>query len=229
VIAEENRINPYRSDLERVVRPRRPTSGASSEDASAEPAAVQPLTRPIPLVLVSAQRIDRTPVTAPAPQVVATTAAPAAPAGPVMPVRPRRVSAPVPEQAQPLQLTTLADGPDDEDVNEIDEVLRADPLVTDALGFADFAERLGATSLADMLEAAAAYSTVVEGRPTLTRPQMLRQVLDALPSDAAPSREDVLRSFGTLLREGRIAKVRRGQFALRDDARYLEEGRKLAQ
>lgn len=231
VSPEEQRMNPYRSDLERVVRPRRPTPGVPSDASGAEPAPVQPLTRPIPLVLVSAQRIDRTPVTAPAPQVVASTvppAAPAAPAGPVAPVRPRRVAAPA-ERTQTLKLTKDETILEDEDFNDIDEVLSAGTLASDAQGFADFAERLGATSLADMLEAAVAYGTVVEGRPALTRPQMLRQVLDALPSDAAPSREDVLRSFGTLLREGRIEKVRRGQFALRDDARYLEEGRKLAQ
>lgn len=232
--AEESRMNPYRNDLERVVRPRRPTSGGPSEEGASEPAPVQPLTRPIPLVLVSAQRIDRTPVTAPAPQVVASAPAaetPAAPTGPVVPVRPRRVSAPAPaaERPQPLRLTVADEVPDDEDLEDIDEVLGSATLASDAQGFADFAERLGATTLADLLEAAAAYGTVVEGRPTLTRPQMLRQVLDALPSDAAPSREDVLRSFGALLREGRIEKVRRGQFALRDDARYLEEGRKLAQ
>lgn len=233
VSAEESRMNPYRNDLERVVRPRRPTMGGPSDEGAAEPAPVQPLTRPIPLVLVSAQRIDRTPVTAPAPQVVASSPAveAAAPKGPVMPVRPRRISTPAPvaERPQPLRLTAADEVPDDEDFDDIDEVLGQATLASDAQGFADFAERLGATSLADLLEAAAAYGTVVEGRPSLTRPQMLRQVLDALPAEAAPSREDVLRSFGTLLREGRIEKVRRGQFALRDDAPYLEEGRKLAQ
>lgn len=231
VSAEESRMNPYRNDLERVVRPRRPSAGGAPDDSRGEPAPVQPLTRPVPLVLVSAQRIDRTPVTAPAPQVVSTTPAAEAPApaGPVMPVRPRRVAAPATERPQPLHLGPADAVNEDEDLDDLDEVLGGASQASDTQGFADFAERLGATTLPDLLEAAAAYATVVEGRPHLTRPQMLRQVLDALPAEATPSREDVMRSFGTLLRDGRIEKVRRGQFALRDDARYLEEGRKLAQ
>jgi hypothetical protein len=101
-------------------------------------------------------------------------------------------------------------------------------LFADTRGFAEFAERLGATALPEMLEAAAAYAAVVEGRPHLSRPFLLRQVAAAMPEGEPPSREDMLRSFGSLLREGRLEKVRRGQFALKGDARYLAEARKFA-
>ena len=91
--------------------------------------------------------------------------------------------------------------------------------------FADFAERLRATSPADLLEAAAAYSACVEGRPHFSRPQVLRQVIAIIGAEI--SREDHLRSFGRLLREGRIVRVRRGQFTLTDRSRLLVEARKI--
>ena len=43
----------------------------------------------------------------------------------------------------------------------------------------------------------------------------------------AVSREDGLRSFGTLLRTGRIEKVTRGHYALADTSPYLAEARRL--
>ena len=41
------------------------------------------------------------------------------------------------------------------------------------------------------------------------------------------SREDGLRSFGTLLRTGRIEKVTRGHYTLADNSPYLAEARRL--
>jgi hypothetical protein len=36
-----------------------------------------------------------------------------------------------------------------------------------------------------------------------------------------------MRSFGTLLRQGKIAKVKRGQFAITDSSHYLAEARRM--
>jgi hypothetical protein len=193
--SEKTRLDPYRTDLDRVVRPSRPDLAPSAAP------------RPAPLVLVSEQRIDR-----PRP------AAPAAngnPVAPVAPVRPRRVS------AMNLALTPAADTEDDDLAEDEDN------LFVPARGFAEFAERLGATTLPEMLEAAVAYAACVEGRPHVSRPQMMRQVTAARP-EYDGDRETMLRSFGTLLRDGRIEKVRRGQFALSDGARYLTEGKRIA-
>ena len=88
------------------------------------------------------------------------------------------------------------------------------------------AERIGATALPDLLEAAAAYSACVEGRPTFSRPQILRSA--AAAAETPVSREQSLRSFGMLLRQGKIQKVKRGQFAIAETSRYLPEARKIA-
>jgi hypothetical protein len=90
----------------------------------------------------------------------------------------------------------------------------------EARSFAEFAGRLGAEALPDLLEAAAAYTAAVEGRPHFSRPQIIRK-LDAVSEDENYSREDSLRSFGMLLRQGKIAKVRRGQFEITQQSRYF--------
>ncbi|MCJ7872208.1 hypothetical protein [Phaeobacter sp. J2-8] len=82
---------------------------------------------------------------------------------------------------------------------------------TDATdGFAAFAEAAGATGLPDLLEAAAAYMSFVEGRDEFSRPQLMTKVRQVEGSDS--SREDRLRGFGQLLREGKIEKVQGGRF-----------------
>ena len=195
---EVNRLEPYREDLARVVRPQHPTA---TDDAPVTP-------RPAPLVLVSAQRIDR-PRAQPGDTPTNLSAVSNAP------VRPRRVtSAVLAVEAAP-------------DVDDDDEDVDAAPLFADIRGFAEFSERLGANSLAEILEAAAAYSVCIEGRPYFSRPQLMNQI-GALSADSEFTREDGLRTFGALLREGRIQKIKRGQFVLTESSRYLVEARTLA-
>ncbi|MFN3971177.1 MAG: hypothetical protein ACK4L4_07375 [Gemmobacter sp.] len=209
--ADETRLTAYRSDLEQVVRPRRPVSGTSSAPPPAPPA------RPAPLVLVSAQRIDR----------------PHPPAGPVQPVRPRRVAALTlaPEPAERIpgpdqtggtarMAALIAHDGDDEADDDTGNIF------ANTADFADFAERMGAQALPDLLETAAVYAALVEGRDSVTRPQLIRRVIATKGGDEL-TREDMLRSFGRLLRDGRIEKVRRGQFGLREGSRALAEGRRL--
>lgn len=196
--AETKRLDPYREDLARVVRPQHPTS---SDDTPATP-------RPAPLVLVSAQRIDR-------PRAVPTgDTTPLLSAVPSAPVRPRRVT------SAALAVETGADVDDEEEDAEVAS------LFTNSRGFAEFSERLGANSLAEILEAAAAYSVCIEGRPYFSRPQLMSQI-GALSADSEYTREDGLRTFGAMLREGRIQKIKRGQFVLTENSRYLTEARNL--
>ncbi len=128
-------------------------------------------------------------------------------------IRPRRISA--------AALST----PDDDADQDQDEEIVLSP--EDARNFADFAEKLGASNLAELLEAAAAYTSTVEGRPHFSRPQILSKVANVADDDDY-TREDGLRSFGMLLRQGKIQKVRRGQFMIADSSKFMTEARRAA-
>ena len=114
---------------------------------------------------------------------------------------------------------TAAEADDDEDLGE-------DAKEINEAGFASFAELVGARSMAEMLEAAAAYATCMENRRQFTRPQLMRRMI-ASAGGKPVSREDGLRSFGTLLRTGRIEKVTRGHYSLAENSPYLAEARRL--
>ena len=111
---------------------------------------------------------------------------------------------------------------DDEDAND------ADNIFSDDAGFAEFAEKLGAVSLTELMEAAAAFTTCVENRDHFTRPQLTRR-LKVTNAGEPINREDGLRSFGTLLRSGRILKVRSGHYRLSPSSPYLIDARRYAQ
>ncbi|WP_164659987.1 chemotaxis protein CheA [Tropicibacter sp. Alg240-R139] len=103
------------------------------------------------------------------------------------PVRPRRVA------------SVVADDPNNETGN----------------GFADYAAEQGAVSLPDLLEAAAAYMSFVEGREQFSRPQLMNKVRQL--DNQSFNREDGLRSFGQLLRDGKIEKAGGGRFVASGD------------
>ena len=110
------------------------------------------------------------------------------------PIRPRRVAA-------------VADAPD-----------------LDGESFAEFAGEMGATSLPQLLEAAAAYMSFVEGREQFSRPQLMTKVRQAGPEEGF-SREDGLRHFGQLLRAGKIEKIKGGRFTVSEDIGYHPDHR----
>ncbi|MGV8955303.1 MAG: hypothetical protein ACOH2M_29675 [Cypionkella sp.] len=154
--------------------------------------------RPAPLVLVSEQRIDR----------IKTEADPA--------TQPRIV-----RPNRPVRATLSADELGDEDEALSAEEAAAN-LFAPGQSFADFAESLGAESLHDLLEASAVYCAQVLGRPQFSRPLVMTQI-NSLPEAQDHALEDQLRAFGTLLREGRITKVKRGAFAVTDRSPLLAE------
>lgn len=143
-------------------------------------------------------------------------------------------AAPVRERPAPLMLVSeqRIDAPSDHAL----ELLQKRRILTgnsepatqedleDARSFSEFAEELGASELTDLLEAAAAYVSFVEGRPHFTRPHIMGHVAQA-QADRGYSREDGLRSFGTLLRNGTIRKLKRGQFVIADDSKFAPEAR----
>ena len=93
----------------------------------------------------------------------------------------------------------------------------------DAGSFADYATDMGATSLPQLLEAAAAYMSFVEGRPQFSRPQLMNKVRQVEMEEF--SREDGLRSFGQLLRAGKIEKIKGGRFTVSEDIGYHPDHR----
>ncbi len=226
---QPSRIARYRNDLAMVVR-------AAIPGAAARP----PADRPAPLVLVSEQRIDRPSRPAPptAPPAAAQTAALGGPipaSAAAAPLRPRRVTAA--GQGGLAMQSTPAFAPEESELDEIDrslaealaddDDLAADPPESESEAdlpltdtrFRDYADSLGASSLRDMIEAAAAWLTCDQGRAHFTRPQLMRHVAIVIPPTDA-LREDGLRIFGTLLRDGHIAKVRRGLFTLTERSPY---------
>lgn len=106
---------------------------------------------------------------------------------------------------------------DDRPVYPLDDDLP--PGVVPEVSFPDFVAAEGADTLADLMEAAAAYLTVHEGRQTFSRPQIMRK-LALLGGATEGGREDGLRAFGALLREGRINKLGRGMFAISKKSSY---------
>lgn len=93
-----------------------------------------------------------------------------------------------------------------------------------ASSFADYVEQTGAHALPDLLEAAAAYTAYVEGRPRFSRAHVITKLVSGEGGTTVP-REQGLRTFGQLLREGRILRVQDGQFAIAQGSRFAPEHR----
>lgn len=125
----------------------------------------------------------------PAPQENTPTIAPAAASAPV---RPRRVSSVLAasEEEDAAPVTRQQDG-----------------------AFASYASEKGAVELHELLEAAASYMSFVEGRESFSRPQLINKVR-TLDGQSDFNREDSLRFFGQLLREGKLKKASNGRFSV---------------
>ena len=119
---------------------------------------------------------------------------------PARPVRPRRV----------LRSQQSRETPPERDTEESGD-------------FAEFAESVGATTLSELLEAAAAYMSFVEGKDQFSRPQLMTKLHQA--EGEKSSREDRLRSFGQLLREGKIEKTGGGRFTASDTIGFKPDER----
>ncbi len=196
----------YRDDLASVVR----AVPGSAGDTDAHPREARKSTAP--LKLVAEQRVD-TPAPEPTPAAPEVAQEPAETAEttdtdttPRAPVRPRRVSA---------------------DRIDRDEAARAAAPVGSSKavqgGFRDYAESVGATRLPEVLEAAAAYITFVEGHERFSRPMLMRMARDANEDDF--SREIGLRSFGQLLREKKIEKIAGGRFTAKPTINFKPDDR----
>ncbi|KUJ79889.1 hypothetical protein [Ruegeria profundi] len=97
---------------------------------------------------------------------------------------------------------------------------------TEEGGFAQFAEEQGAQSLPDLLEAAAAYLSFIEGQEQFSRPQLMNKIR-SLKQDNF-NREESLRSFGQLLRDGKIEKAGGGRFAASTEIGFRPDDERAA-
>ena len=107
----------------------------------------------------------------------------------------------------------------------VSEAGAADTTAADS-AFADFAQRVGATELPELLEAAAAYLYFVEGHAKFSRPQLMNKVRLIKQDDF--NREDGLRSFGQLLRDGKIKKKGGGRFAASGEIGFQPDEREAS-
>ncbi|WOI34828.1 chemotaxis protein CheA [Tritonibacter scottomollicae] len=194
----EARTRAFRDDLASVVRPGRPASDAMG-DTAAEP--MRAKAPSAPLKLVAEQRID--PSEKHTPSEVASAVAEGARQAATAPVRPRRVSSalltPEPDEATSA---TQQDG-----------------------AFADYASDKGAVELSELLEAAASYMSFVEGRESFSRPQLINKVRTLDTAKDGFNREDGLRSFGLLLREGKLKKASNGRFSVSSQIGFRPDNR----
>ena len=71
----------------------------------------------------------------------------------------------------------------------------------------------------DYLELAAAWMLRHEEQPAVSRPILMRLV--TIASDGEIGREEALRAFGILLRDGKLEKIARGQFRLTSRSRHF--------
>jgi len=194
----EARTRAFRDDLASVVRPGRPASDATG-DTAAEP--MRAKVPSAPLKLVAEQRIDSSEKHTPSE--VASAVAEGARQAATAPVRPRRVSSalltPEPDEATSA---TQQDG-----------------------AFADYASDKGAVELSELLEAAASYMSFVEGRESFSRPQLINKVRTLETAKDGFNREDGLRSFGLLLREGKLKKASNGRFSVSSQIGFRPDNR----
>tara|TARA_R110002049_G_scaffold23781_7_gene84805 strand:- start:6066 stop:8303 length:2238 start_codon:yes stop_codon:yes gene_type:complete len=93
----------------------------------------------------------------------------------------------------------------------------------DGASFAEFAADMGATKLPEVLEAAAAFMSFVEGRDQFSRPQLMGKVRQV--GLEGFTREDGLRSFGQLLRAGKIEKIKGGRFTVSEEIGFRPDQR----
>ncbi len=82
-----------------------------------------------------------------------------------------------------------------------------------------FAQDFGAKELHELMEAAAAFAVFSVGQSSFTRPEIM-QLITRMDPSLSLSREESLRSFGQLLRDGTFKKLERGQFTIDQDTKY---------
>lgn len=195
-------MNQFRDDLASVVRPipadaskpQHSDGTAASTDSDARGPVSRPRRKMPPLMLVSEQRVDKKIETA------------------SEPVRPRRVQ--TRDLDQEIESNLF-----DQELPQSSSDSSSGNMFSDADDFKGYIAETGAEGIQELLEASLAFGLFVEGNKFNSRPQIMKRMLSQFP-DGSVSREDGLRAFGVLLREGRIQRVKRGEFLLPESSRF---------
>jgi len=207
-------MNEYRDDLARAVRPA-PSETARAAESEAETPADPP-----------AETVAETAPPAQGASVAAARAKRRLP--PLMLVSEQRIDRPAAQpKAGGVSPRRVHAAADDDPAETAPETPAAEDDFDDSRDFKSFVADIGAEGLQDYLEASAAYASVVEGQPLNTRPQIMHRVVKLLP-EGSFTREEGLRAFGVLLREGRIVRVERGQFSIAPTSQFAPDKVKTA-
>lgn len=86
----------------------------------------------------------------------------------------------------------------------------------------EFASSAGAATLPELLEASAAYVTMVSGRRTFSRNELMT-MMDEVPAGSDYSQEARIRTFSTMVNGGRIENEGDGKYTLSSEARAFYE------
>lgn len=116
--------------------------------------------------------------------------------------------------ARPLRISL---GNQDHDEGNVDAIVGSSLA---KVSFEDYASQAGAVEMPSLLEAAAAHFTYVERVEHFSRPMLMRKI-SGLSKDHGYSREDGLRAFGSMLRDGTIEKHENGKFRLGEASRFM--------
>lgn len=85
-------------------------------------------------------------------------------------------------------------------------------MIPDLESFTTYLASMGLSDPTDIMEAAGRY-LILSGESEFTRAMVMRTVSEQLGEESFP-REEGLRAFGTLLREGKFERIRRGRFTI---------------
>ncbi len=141
---------------------------------------------------------------------------------PLVLVSEQRVDADMPEgRVRPRRVTSTANAVSEAAV-EAERGVSADDMVA----FKKFADDVDAWLLDEQIEAAAAFLTHIRGQAEFARADLIGYVM-AYNTGKTVTREDMLRAFGTILREERLERMEaNGMFRLSPSSEYDEPARR---
>ena len=224
-LVQELEIERYRGDMNGP-EPLEP-SAPRAKDTPARPEATKVETQPEPTEAEAPETVA--PVSKPIPRRPAPvdktrSARPEAGRTPLVLVSEQRIDTPAPTgPVRPRRVQAGSRGTIDLAQARPDTVAAMD----DHQNFKEFANKVDAWLLDEQIEAAAAFATHMKGQDVFSRVELMNYVV-AFNEGKGVSRDDMLRGFGTLLREGRLERADGGAFRLSAASEFDQPARQYA-